>query len=161
MFDELKKMNEELAELKKNHLERSKKLFTEVTVKVFEKHPALESFSWNQYTPYFNDGEECTFSANIDYPEINDSDENDDGAPDYFNETKVVEHGKYNSQTRQYEGRIEKPNPDYSPELVAAKSDVIEFLGNIDDSVLRDLFGDHVKVTVTKMGTEVDGYEHD
>ncbi len=142
MFEELKQMNEELAELKKNHLERSKKLFTSVAAKVFEKHAILESFSWNQYTPYFNDGEECTFSANTDYCQINGEDWED-------------------SKFRKLDWRDKSPNPDYIPALGDAKEDVKEFLSNIDESVLRDMFGDHVTVTVTKSGTEVDDYEHE
>jgi hypothetical protein len=34
---------------------------------IFSANPVLVSFGWRQYTPYFNDGEECTFSANTDY----------------------------------------------------------------------------------------------
>jgi hypothetical protein len=135
-------MNQELSDLKKAHLEKSKKLFTDVAAKVFDKHPILESFSWNQYTPYFNDDEECTFSANTDYCEINGEDWDD------------YKFSKLN-------WRDNSPNPDYIPELGSAKEDVKEFLSNIDDSVLRDMFGDHVQVTVKPGGTEVDEYEHD
>jgi len=39
---------------------------------IFNKYPTLESFGWTQYTPYFNDGNETYFRANIDYLFIND-----------------------------------------------------------------------------------------
>lgn len=37
---------------------------------LFGKYPDLISFSWTQYTPYFNDGDECVFSVYADYPEM-------------------------------------------------------------------------------------------
>jgi hypothetical protein len=45
--------------------------FTEGTRALFEAFPAMESFGWTQYSPYFNDGDECVFSAKTDYPNIN------------------------------------------------------------------------------------------
>ena len=38
------------------------------TDKIFNKYPDLEAITWTQYTPYFNDGEPCEFSAHLDYP---------------------------------------------------------------------------------------------
>src|SRR5688572_27883088 len=29
-----------------------------------EDHPEIQQISWTQYTPYFNDGDECTFGVN-------------------------------------------------------------------------------------------------
>lgn len=149
MFEQLKEMNAELEQLKAKHLERSKVMFTTVSKAVFDKHPALESFRWTQYTPYFNDGDECTFSANIDDPYINGKDSYDDESSSTKYEKN--DQGEY----------VDVPNPDYKPEIAAARKDVTEFLSNIDESVLRDMFGDHKEVTVTRNGTEVEDYEHD
>jgi len=30
---------------------------------VFIEHPTIQTISWTQYTPYFNDGEPCEFSV--------------------------------------------------------------------------------------------------
>lgn len=30
---------------------------------VFVEHPTIQTISWTQYTPYFNDGEPCEFSV--------------------------------------------------------------------------------------------------
>lgn len=151
MFEELKKMNEELEVLKKNHLERSKEMFTTVSKLLFEKHPALESFQWQQYTPYFNDGEECTFSANKDYLSINGIE-----ADTNFKDKEITNYSGANKAPYPM-----KTNEDYNPDLALAEEDAIEFLSNIDDSVLRDLFGDHVEITVFKDRTEVEEYDHD
>lgn len=144
MFEQLKQMNAELEEMKKAHLEKSKAMFTEVSKMVFDKHPILESFGWNQYTPFFNDGDECTFSAHTSEPDINGLD-NDDEVYYMVNETN-------------WKG---EKSEKYDPIMKAAYDDVVEFLNNIDDSVFRDMFGDHVSVTVSKTGTEVEEYDHD
>lgn len=57
--------------------------------------------------------------------------------------------------------RLQIPNPQYSPILQAALVDVKEFLTNVDDSVLREMFGDHVEIKVSREGTEVEEYSHD
>lgn len=52
--------------------EEAEKFFQEGAKQLFDKFPELESFGWRQYTPYFNDGDVCTFSAGTDEPDIND-----------------------------------------------------------------------------------------
>jgi hypothetical protein len=157
MLEELKQMNAELEELKKQHLEKSKILFGNVSKALFEKHPLLESFSWPQYTPYFNDGDECTFSAHVDEPDMNGI----DGYEIDFSEPTITEYGEYDKITRSYPNKKDVPNPKYNPELGSAYNDVKEFLQNINEEVLRDLFGDHIKVTVRKSGVQVEKYSHD
>jgi hypothetical protein len=75
--EEIRKAREERevidAALKKN----VQQLFNMQIKELFSKQPVLNSFSWAQYTPYFNDGDECTFSVNREYIKINDT-ENDE-----------------------------------------------------------------------------------
>jgi len=52
-----------------------KDAFRSAAKAVFDLHPELTKFSWTQYTPYFNDGDECVFGAHIDYPYLNDEEE--------------------------------------------------------------------------------------
>jgi hypothetical protein len=51
---------------------------------LFEAHDGLESFAWEQYTPYYCDGEPCEFSVWDDCPVINglEEDEVDDLDPE-------------------------------------------------------------------------------
>ncbi len=143
MFEKLKEMNAEPEQLKAAHLEKSKAMFTEVSKELFDKHPLLESFGWRQYTPYFNDGEECTFSAHVDDPNMNGLD--DDELYEVIRE-------------KDYDG---KPHEKFNPVLLTAYTDVQEFLSNVDEAALRDMFGDHMEITVSRDGTEVEEYEHD
>jgi len=38
-------------------------IFEAAAKELFAKYPSLESFSWTQWTPYFNDGDTCYFSV--------------------------------------------------------------------------------------------------
>ena len=93
---------------------------------IFLKNPKLEKVSWSQYTPYFNDGEECTFSSNHEYADI---------------EGEGLEYGE--------------------PAYESIKNSIREFLSQFDDELMKNLFGDHVQLIVTKEGISVEEYDHE
>lgn len=70
----LKELKKKIDGLQAKMKSESEIEFKEESKAIFEKYPEIENFSWTQYTPYFNDGDECTFSVNTD-PKINGSDE--------------------------------------------------------------------------------------
>jgi len=45
-------------------LQKGKDLLKKGLNVIFEEYPNIDSISWNQYTPYFNDGDPCEFSVN-------------------------------------------------------------------------------------------------
>jgi hypothetical protein len=157
-FAILREKQEGIKKLKEEMLEESNKIFTELTKTIFEDHPKVKSFGWNQYTPYFNDGETCTFSANVDYIYINETCVDDS---DWVSEKTITNYGTWNRETKKYEGRTEVSNLNYDSELVKANDDIIEFLRNFDEDFFASQFGDHAEVTVTEEGVSVDEYEHD
>src|SRR5271167_2490401 len=59
-----------IAEARKVMEDTAKGCFTEMTTELFNENPTLMAFGWTQYTPYFNDGEECVFRCNSDYPTL-------------------------------------------------------------------------------------------
>ncbi len=71
-LDELKKKHKDL---QKEIKTTSEEFFKEETKNLFETFPDLKSFSWNQYTPFFADGDPCHFSANTDYFTVNEDSE--------------------------------------------------------------------------------------
>jgi hypothetical protein len=157
-FAILRQKQEDIKKLKEEMLEESNKIFTELTKTIFEDHPKVKSFGWNQYTPYFNDGETCTFSANVDYIYINGICVDDS---DWVSEKTITNYGTWNRETKKYEGRTEVSNLNYDSELVKANDNIMEFLRNFDEDFFVTQFGDHAKVTVTEEGVSVDEYEHD
>lgn len=157
-FAFLKEKQEQIKKLKKEMLEASNKVFTEMTGILFKDHPKLKSFSWVQYTPYFNDGDTCTFSAGTNYISING--ENVDDA-EWLSPVKVKSWGTWNREAKVYEGREEVPNLDYDKELADAVEEIREFLSHFDDDFFLSQFGDHAMITITENGVSIDEYEHD
>lgn len=157
-LEALKEKQKEIAKLKAEAQQMASDAFDNFCKEIFEKHPKIESFGWSQYTPYFNDGDTCTFSANTDYISINGEYVDDSK---WVNETTVVDWGTWNRELRIYEGRVEVPNLDYDAELAKGSDEVTEFLRNFDNDFYITRFGDHAEITVTKDGVDVDEYEHD
>lgn len=157
-FAILREKQEGIKKLKEEMLEASNKIFTEMTKVIFEEHPKVKSFGWNQYTPYFNDGETCTFFANTDYIYINGMSVDES---EWINENIITSYGTWNREEKVYKDRTEVPNLNYDSELVKANDEIKEFLCNFDEEFFMSQFGDHAEVTVTAEGVSVDEYEHD
>lgn len=168
-------IKQKLAELKQDYQKTAEGMFHEGVKELFEIHPLLDSFGFEAFSPYFNDGDECTFLAHTDYPYINgynqDEDENkfvgrseDDYVMsesfrsregDSFIWDKV---GKWH-YSNNYK---DKTWIDGDKEIDAMVKDVKEFLNSFDDDVWEELIGNHVIVRITKDGIETEEYsDHD
>ena len=158
MIAEIKQKQAEIKRLQKELQDKSSEIFLSSFKNLFEETPKLKSFAWSQYTPYFNDGETCTFSANVDYIYINGICVDDS---DWISEKTITNYGTWNRETKKFEGRTEVSNLNYDSELVKANDEIREFLYNFDEDFFMAQFGDHAKVTVTEEGVSVDEYEHD
>lgn len=128
--------------------ETARNAFMDELKKLFANHPELKTMTWSQYTPYFNDGDPCSFSVNdayiSNYTDISPWGEwtgDDDEPEDLF----AIDLG-WGDEARQY------------PDLIELNKFMQSKLGC---DVLEFVFGDHVQVHVTATGIEVDEYEHD
>lgn len=112
--------------------------------KFVKDNPQVVSVKWTQYTPYFNDGDECVFRVHD--PEF------------YFAGDDIEDEGKsvWRLDHKDYGPTDEQA----SPETRAACKALAKSLGQMED-VLKELFGDHVEVIVTSDGVEVEEYSHD
>jgi hypothetical protein len=132
----IEKIKSEIAafdEKRKQLCEELQKQFPDLFKDFFAKHEWVEKFQWRQYTPYFNDGDECVFGVSNDYSslEINGVDYYDDSV--YGIEDKKA--------------------------VYAELSDILQ---SVPDEFYKDLFGDHMEITVNRDGTiEKEEYEHD
>lgn len=97
--------------------------------KVFFDNDWLESFTWQQYTDYFNDGEECNFGVRADHDclRINEDEE------------------YYNFREKQ-------------PEKAALIKEISKFIFGIGDDNLYQVFGDHKEITISRDGILVEDY---
>lgn len=105
-------------------------------------HPSIEALKWRQYTPYFNDGNECTFRVDELYVKSVDGDEDDGDYGDGFITLYSPE---------------ETGVPLLSAEAVIALGSAL----SANEEACLAAFGDHVEVIVTRDGIEVEEYSHD
>lgn len=142
----------EFEEKKKAMVESLRKEFPALLKPLFEKSKKIESIGWTQYTPYFNDGDECTFGVRNDDLYVNGEDQDD--VPFYNWRVKhYLEKGEYKSEI---EG-----DKDIDIEECKILQEFRDVLQSVPEEFYKDLFGDHSKVTINRDGNiEVEEYEH-
>lgn len=125
-------------------------------------NPQVSKVWWTQYTPYFNDGDPCVFRmSDVNFAFVGDDDDDYDEGVTLFG--NAIQDGKRgykhdNDPFRAYEWlpTLEQ----CSVETQRACEALSKELSGLEDA-LKTLFGDHVKVIVTKDGVEVEEYDHD
>lgn len=146
MFEDL----DVLVEAKRKYETAAKAIIKEVLQKFMVEVPAVKAIAWNQFTPYFNDGDTCTFHMGDVYATHEEID-SEDGVNLY--DEPWAELGDY--YINKY-GQIGSFSTEDSHKLM----DLANRLGDLQDE-LQDIFGDHMTVLVTKKGVETFEYEHD
>lgn len=131
--------------------------------------PTIESLGWSQYTPYFNDGDTCTFGVGDVWirttdelnPEEHDV-EDDDTYTFYYG------HPQLGERKFSYEGTWpdrHRVDGQYTGPDEARYERCRAFVDAMDSGaynrVLLAAFGDHAEVTVRRTGITVDFYSHD
>lgn len=130
--------------------------------------PTIVEFGWRQYTPYFNDGEPCTFSAHgtwVRTTAAEDADEYElelDGTHRSLGDEPYVQVPKdgvgATNGLKWVKGPYEGPDKDRYDRCHALRR-AIE--GGEFENVLLDAFGDHAEVTVRRDGIQIEFYSHD
>lgn len=118
--------------------ERCATLFKEAIQDIFAKYPAIETIAWFQYTPYFNDGDACEFGVDTE-PYIN-------GLNSY---------GEAHWSDDRDDDDTANPIP------TEVYGEVSALLGSIPEEIMKDIFGDHAKITIDREKITVDEFEHD
>ena len=133
----IKQNKKRTEDCQKKNREDAGAVFGELCQKLFKKHPEMTFFGWDQYTPYFNDGNELEFEARIDYPHING-----------FDSDNIC--------------KAWSTYPAENLELLKAKESVIKFLKELNkDSFFEELFGDHVSISVSPEGVTITACDHE
>jgi len=110
----------------------------EVFKEFFATYPDCVAVRWTQYTPYFNDGDECRFRVGDPSLRMVDTSEDAGDYEDGFEE-------RYKNETKPFQAAIKAADK----------------ICNIDKEILKLSFGDHCRVTATKEGFEVEEYAHE
>lgn len=104
-------------------------------------HPDVKAIGWTQYTPYFNDGEECIFGVHGLHASA--TEERDDSLyGDGWEEIYSNVADGFSAESWKDLRELESALGGAEPELKAA-------------------FGDHVQVIVTADGIDIEEYSHD
>ncbi len=163
------------ANLRKQELQKeldaiNQEIFADMSKELFAKFPSLDSFTWTQYTPYFNDGDECIFGVDEEPRDVVINGIELD--PDNI----WIRTSDWDSATKQYipysPEKIQEVNKNDLQLLASAKvtheeyvaiiGAISEFLSEQDEDLMKETFGDHAIVTLFKDGTsDSDGYDHD
>lgn len=152
VISEHQKMLDEYNKLRAEFQERGKKVLKDSFKGFFDANPKIRAVSWTQYTPYFNDGEPCTFSVHdmwaLDKKGYNEWKDNGGYAEEY----SVASNWAYGE-------------PEGDDRLTAKErksvQDFLALVHKLPDDLFEDMFGDHVEVIATREGFEVEEYSHD
>lgn len=142
-----------------------------VFAEAFRRNPLIKCMIWTQYTPYFNDGDPCEFSAHVDrggarshfpprgtlsgwdvvagkMPDLPRGDEIDGFTTPEDYDDPVLGYG-YSSKGDGNEAALEQAGA------------VSQAVADLPEDLLESVFGDGVKVLVWEGGILTTGYSHD
>jgi hypothetical protein len=163
--EKFNKMLADQAELRAKFQEQAQLLFKDITKEFFSKNPGINAVIWTQYTPYFNDGDECVFQVhtptftnapdpeNVRWGEY-DGDEDDVWAVDNIRYVLNNDRAYYAAER----GLILSKGG-VNVESCEAFTSVIN--SSEMEDIFRAMFGDHVQVVATREGFTITDYEHD
>lgn len=146
MTSTIQEMSRQLAAIKAEMKERGAELVgAHLKDHVLALPPEVKGVRWNQYTPYFNDGDPCTFSVND--PRFIMDEEPATGFYSHGDDDYEIGYGK-----------------ESSPLVDACKAFEAAFR-EVPEELYEAAFDDHAEITVMRDGAgvkvEVDEYSHD
>ena len=154
-------------EMKREYKKQAQEMFKELAKEFWDKNPGLTAVKWTQYTPYFNDGDTCEFSVNdptftnAPLDKLNEvsswgdyEGEDEDVFATWDVSYLIKSNASYQEKDRAAVLKIiDKLDPESCKEFSSAVSQL--------EDVMLEMFGDHVEVTMTRDGFDVEEYHHD
>lgn len=154
-------------QMKRQFQTQAQELFKELAKEFWDKNPGLTAVKWTQYTPYFNDGETCEFGVNDVIFTNAPDDELENVSPwgDYEGENEDVfaasNIGYIMNSDRDWHKRERDALMKIGDKIDAASCDEFSRAVTHLEDVMLAMFGDHVQVTMTRDGFDVDEHNHD
>lgn len=154
---DLKKMK---ADYETKMKEQGEILLKRAFAEFFAANPGVEAVRWAQYTPYFNDGDSCTFGVQDPMVSLKDVPADVEFGEDGFSDGPV-EYGGYGKPDVKLRDATDAEK-ETGRRLKAAATALKKMWNEVqDDDLFLMTFGDHQQVTATAAGFDVDEYEHD
>lgn len=150
--------------------------------------PNVHSFGWRQYTPYFNDGDTCEFRVrepwlrtvdDVDRDDLSDCDFEIDSSHPTLGDHDEVRRETTEEEKQAYRDRFKGsgwegyrsyvpmhtwdhvPRTPKYPETLARAEKLSDIQLYEFEYAMKQAFGDHARVTVTRDGITIDEYDHD
>lgn len=162
----LKRISELRQEMMKTIEEQGESALKEEFNSFFEAMPRLKAFRWAQYTPYFNDGDECTFrigEPRFSVSDLNKDDEEETWEDEWQDDDDDGEELGF-SEISSFRYAIERGEKHFnlptSVEMSVMKG-IVDIIEDNEDT-LRYVFDDHQQITVYRDGkVTVEDYDHE
>ena len=167
--------NAKIDELKSLYQEGLKVLAKDLFKEFFNLNPSVQAILWNQYTPYFNDGDPCEFRVCQPVFITKNFDPDDITTPCAYEGEE--EYGSFNVDLINYRKYAEgEGDKEFWTRRVTEMEADIEGLETINwdsivamdnfvesnDEIMKEMFGDHSVVAVTRDQIIVEEYtSHD
>lgn len=178
-MSKLNELNVKYSQIRKNFMDILQDEFKISLSEFFDNYPEVKGFFWTQYTPYFADGDPCEFRVgeicymaasepDLDDASWEDTDYHYEGSsvfskPSEYAYNSVKNDGVgsyYYDRVKEYETKVAELGPRFV-EVSSALNQFLSDLSGLPDELFLDMFGDHVKVIVTRNEIRVDEYDHD
>jgi hypothetical protein len=139
--------------MQKTYREKAQKVFEQSLKNVFELVPNLGCVAWAQYTPYFNDGDACTFRIGDVW--FSNATADQMAETSYFEDIEEVDEGLWVDTPWGF-----RKMENFSEEDSKVLSALSKFVSRNED-LMESMFGDHVRIIVDKDGVHTEEYDHD
>lgn len=165
-LSELEALQQQVVDARTQMRITAKQLVSEGTKAIFEEYgDIVESFGWTQYTPYFNDGDECVFNVHELKILAAEADAGDREDYRYGETTRPFSSYSDTSRIRAYRygGTLGDKTVHFDQRYQDAYEAIraIYRVFSVDESIAKDIFGDHVEVVFGPDGVEVEEYSHE
>lgn len=165
LMNKFEEMQSEMASVRAKFQKQAQDLFKEITKEVFEKNPVITAIIWTQFTPYFNDGDPCSFSVHEPYFTNANDEQMEDICSwgEYEGEDQAVfsESSWILGGTSDYAVERRKTMDLQGCDVKSLLAFDKMLLSSEMKDVMLAMFGDHVRVMATRDGFDVEDHDHD
>jgi len=154
LTSDINEFEQQLSVLRTKYQTIIKDKLNDILKSFFDADPECKAIVWSQYTPYFDDGNECIFS--VHEPAFYSAEASEDEHNPYDGDLYAATY----SDGSVYDYSISKRREATLAETTRGKLAKLLQSESVQD-VLKLTFGDHTKVTVTRDGIDSEEYEHD
>lgn len=158
--DKIAKIIADFEIVKQKYQAKLQKSYKSLMKEFWKKNKKIKAVVWLEFTDYFNDGEPCYFSVHEMVPLTSSAikEFSIDIYP-YNREEFAPFQTDWNDPKRSKVKQAWEKSVITLDEWESACKD-LDMIAKLPSEVFEDMFGDHVRVTVTRTSVNVDEYTH-